>query len=205
VSETLADAEIVQGLRQGDRRAWEALCRQFSPRVWRYVARLIGRDEEAVADVFQETLLAVAKAGRTLAEETMLWPWLAAIGQNQAALHWRKISHARQVSLTREPRDPTGDHGPLDNLMRAETVDLVRSLLAEMNSDAVALLLGKYLDGLSVLELVELMGGTQEAVRSRLARARRDFRSRYERATQFHDRSEQPAIQKVSPREGDLP
>ncbi len=127
MSDTWSDAEIVQGLQKGDRRAWEALCKQFSPRVWRYVARLVGRDEDAVADVFQETLLAVAKAGRTLSEETALWPWLAAIGHNQAALYWRKTYAAREVGRMTEPQTPLQDLDPLDNLMRSETVDLVRT------------------------------------------------------------------------------
>jgi RNA polymerase sigma-70 factor (ECF subfamily) len=205
VNDTLAEKEIVRGLRNGDRRAWEALCKQYSPRVWRYVARLVGSDEEAVADVFQETMLAVAKAGRTLTEETdNLWPWLAAIGHNQAALHWRKAYKRGPVCPPIEPREALGNHDPLDNLMRAETVDLVRSLLAEMNSEAVTLLMGKYLDGLSVQELVKLLGGTHEGVRSRLARARRDFRSRYERAINRQVPSERTAIQELSPREGDL-
>ena len=207
MSDMLADAEIVRGLRQGDRRAWEALCKQFSPRIWRYVARLVGRDEEAVADVFQETLLAVAKSGRTLAEETRLWPWLAAIGHNQAALYWRKCYAAREVrqtyGFTRCQVDLS--ENPLEHLMRAETVEFVRSLLAEMNSDAVTLLVGKYLDGLSIAELVELMGGTPESVRSRLARARRDFRIRYEQAVNSPDPSEPAAVKELSPREGDLP
>src|SRR5688572_13748605 len=86
VSDTLADAKIVEGLQGGHRWAWEALCRQYSPRVWKYVARLVGGEDDAIADVFQETMLAVAKAGRTLATDTRIWPWLAAIGHNQAAL-----------------------------------------------------------------------------------------------------------------------
>ncbi len=74
-----------------------------------------------------------------------------------------------------------------------------------MNADAVSLLLGKYLDQLSVRELMDSLGGTHEAVRSRLARARRDFRSRYERATQYLDRSQNTPVQELSPRKGDLP
>ncbi len=204
VSDTLADAKIVQGLRHGDRWAWEALCRQYSPRVWKYVARLVGSDEEAVADVFQETMLAVAKAGRTITQETLIWPWLAAIGHNQAALYWRKSYRFRTVCLKTEPLDKAFDETPLDRLLQSETVDLVRSLLAEMPSDAVSLLLGKYLDGLSILELVNLMGGTEESIRSRLARARRDFRSRYERAIKNPGPTESARVKELSPREGDL-
>jgi RNA polymerase sigma-70 factor (ECF subfamily) len=204
VTDTLADAKIVQGLQGGHRWAWEALCRQYSPRVWKYVARLVGGDEEVVADVFQETMLAVAKAGRSVAPETRLWPWLAAIGHNQAALYWRKRYRSRQVFVARDFLEASFEDNPLDQLLHAETIDLVRSLLAEMNADAVALLLGKYLDGLSILELVNLLGGTEESLRSRLARARKEFRSLYERAVKDPDPQQPARLKELSPREGDL-
>lgn len=200
MSDILTESEIVRGLRQGDRRAWEALCNQYSPRIWRYVARLVGQNEEVVAEVFQETMLAVAKSGRNLAEKSKLWPWLAAIGHNQTALYWRKNARLRHVGLT---SDPTLDPNPLEMLLRSETIHLVRTLLAEMNAEAVALLSAKYLDGLSISEIVQLMGGTQESIRSRLARARRDFRSRYERATRAADRPARSALQELTPPEGD--
>lgn len=204
MSDTLADAKIVHGLRNGDRWAWEALHRQFGPRVWKYVARLVGGDEEAIADVFQETMLAIARSGRTIVADTRLWPWLAVIGHNQAALYWRKSYRARRVVSSREFIELAFEDDPLDRLLQSETVDLVRCLLSEMNADAVSLLLGKYLDGLSILELVNLMGGTEESVRSRLARARGEFRSRYERAIANQNPAESPRLKEVSPREGDL-
>lgn len=204
MSDTLADAKIVQGLRDGDRWAWDALCGEYSPRVWKYVARLVGRDQDAIADVFQETMLAIAKAGRSIVPETKLWPWLAAIGHNQAALYWRKSYRSRHVPLMNEFLEHGFEDSPLERLLQSETVDLVRSLLAEMNAEAVSLLLGKYLDGLSVLDLVEVLGGTEESIRSRLARARKEFRSRYERAIKEPDHIEPARRTELSPREGDL-
>lgn len=203
MSDQITDAEIVRGLRQGDRRAWEALCKRYSPRVWRYVARLVGQDEEVVAEVFQETLLAVAKSGCNLAEDSQLWPWLAAIAHNQTALYWRKNARTRSQGLTTDPSDPMPDPNPLELLLRDEKVKLVRTLLAEMNAESVTLLSAKYLDGLSIAEIVDVMGGTQESVRSRLARARRDFRSRYERASQAQDRPGQRTVQELTPPKGE--
>jgi RNA polymerase sigma-70 factor (ECF subfamily) len=145
------------------------------------VARLVGADTGAVEDVFQETMLAVARAGRNLdLERTTLWAWLAAIGHRQAAQHWRR--HYRQPAATgaRLPDSPA-DEDAADLLLRSETVDSVRWLLAAMPAADAALLMAKYLDELSVAEIVESLGGTVEGVRSKLARARRDFRARYER------------------------
>ncbi len=206
MSDTLTDAEIVSGLRQGDVRAWEALCTQYRLRLWKYVARLVGRDENVVADIFQETILAVAKAGKTLTEGSPVWPWLAAIGHNQAALYWRKTSLARRACLNAPSPNHSSNPNPMDQLIKAETADLVRTLLSEMPAEAAAILMGKYLDGLSISQLVQLMGGTTESVRSRLARARREFRKRYEQAVGVSaDKETQNAVSELLPRKGDLP
>lgn len=203
MSDGLSESDIVQGLRRGDRDAWDALCQQYSGHVWRYVARLIGRDAEVVADVFQETMLAVAKAGRGISEDTKLWAWLARISQNQAALYWRKRYRDRAVKLDADALTAKSEDGPLDALTRMETVDTVRGLLAEMSSDHVVVLTAKYTDGLSVSDIVEAIGGTTEAVRSRLARARRDFRERFERLSSRHGETERSAVPDISKREGE--
>ena len=183
MSEEPNQREIVAGLREGSRDAWNALCQQYSSRVWCYVARLIGSDQQAVADCYQETLLAVAKAGRTIAAETHLWSWLATIAHNQAALYWRK---QYQTTTEAVPLDSLANRRamqPADLMAQGELVTAVRKLLAEMQPDQVALLTAKYLDGQSIAHMVEQFGGTTEAMRSRLARARREFRRRYEQLT----------------------
>ncbi len=182
MTNSIDDLDIVVGLRNGDRDAWNLLCQRYSGRAWTYVARMIGSDQQATADVFQESLLAVANAGRTLSlETTRLWPWLASICHRQAALYWRKTYRRDQHESAVQP---TGHvpASPFDTLARRELVESVRVLLAELPSEYAALLTAKYLDELSIAEIVELMGGTTEGVRSKLARARRDFRERYEKA-----------------------
>lgn len=177
-----SEREIVRGLRSGDRRAWAALCERYGARVWKHIARLIGSDQEVVADVYQETFLAVARAGRQLDEDAKLWAWLARIGHNQAALFWRKRYRDRLAGGDGEPIEHSSGSDPLAALERVETNECVRNLLAEMPADHVALLTAKYLDESTVAQIVESLGGTIESVRSRLARARRDLRERYERA-----------------------
>lgn len=181
MTDGIDDADLVCGLRLGDRDAWSALCQKYGERLWRYVARLVGNDEDAVADVFQETLMAVAKSGRAIRPETTLWPWLSRIGHNQAAFYWRKRYRDRLAPHAAVDTLATADGDPVAALTQMETVESVRVLLAEMNADHVALLTAKYLDNLTVPQILEAFGGTTESVRSSLARARRDFRERYER------------------------
>lgn len=43
----------VDGLRSGSPEAWGALCEAYSEQLWRYVARLLGSDGDAVADAVE--------------------------------------------------------------------------------------------------------------------------------------------------------
>lgn len=164
------------------RDAWATLYDRYSVGVWLYVARMIGSDSDAVADAVQETFLAAAKNfDQFNPDKGTAWSWLAGIAHRQAALHWRRVSRERidstQLSDEQVP-SRTSAHQALETV---ETVSAVRRILAELSSDSAAILTGKYCDGLSVAELVEQFGGTTEGVRSKLARARRDFRQRFER------------------------
>ena len=185
-SPRLAEAEIVRGLRSGDVRAWEALCDQFGHRIWAFLVKLVGSDEPTVCDLFQDTFLAASKSGRNLDEAgTRLWNWLARIAHNLAAEHWRRVYRDRRQTAA----DPqigqefaeSESESPFDGLVRDETVDAVRQILSEMSVDNAAVLVAKYGDGLAVAEIVASLGGTTEGVRSRIARARREFKARYER------------------------
>ena len=139
-------------------------------------------------------MLAVARAGRNLSSDTQLWAWLATIGHHRAARYWRNRYQTQSVLIV----DNLEDEGcsPEAALSRQETVGAVRVLLSEMTADHAAVLTAKYIDGLSVAEMTKILGGTLESVRSRLARARREFRQRYE--ARNNDATEQ-SLQHRSP------
>lgn len=165
---------------------WTALYDEYSVRVWRYVARLIGADRNAVADAVQETFLAAVRGfDRFDPTKGTAWAWLTGIAHRQAALHWRKLAQ-RRIDADDAAVDEAFslDDEPVALLERVESVELVRRVLAELPVEATSLLTGKYCDDLSIKELGELLGGSTEAVRSRLARARKEFRERYERASE---------------------
>lgn len=52
------ESELLFRLRAGDDAAWTVFFDTYSPRDWTYVARLIGADRHAVADVVQEMFIA---------------------------------------------------------------------------------------------------------------------------------------------------
>lgn len=171
------------GLKSGEREAWALLFDHNGDRVWRYVARLVGNDAAAVADIVQETFLAAARSARTFdPQRGTLSQWLLGIAHRQTALHRRRraaLADATVDELHCDANDERFD--PATLIEQRETAALVRIALTKLPVEYSTLLVGKYLDDCIVEELVQACGGTTESIRSKLARARNEFRAVFER------------------------
>jgi len=186
--------EIARGLQQGDRQAWLRLYEAYAEPVWRNISRLVGNDSAVVADLMQETFLAVARSARNFnPNRGTLWRWLWTIASRQIALYYRKqkpeiiLSQARQwwTSLDGEKFDWIDAKAdmPPDVLESQELAVLVRLALSELPGDYQTLLLAKYVDNQPAERIAGQIGCSEVAVRSKLARARKAFRKAFVRLT----------------------
>ncbi len=186
------DLQIGGGLREGRPDAWNALYEAYFDRVWRCVARLMGPHAADVGDVVQETFLACARSARSYdPAKGSLWVWISGIARHHAATHFRArkridrlgpggdlaMAAGRRASEWLEGRDQAPDQW----LASTEAAALVRSTLAELPDEYTALLTAKYCDGASVDQIAQERQSSGEAVRSKLARARRAFREAFSR------------------------
>jgi RNA polymerase sigma-70 factor (ECF subfamily) len=178
---------VIRGLREGNRDAWAALYDRYSVDIWRYVARLLGANASAIGDVVQETFMDAARsAHRFDSSRGVLWSWLVGIAHHRASAHWRQANrHARWKQLVESGKLDVRQL--FDGQLQAqaafeatETADLVRAVLAELPADYAAMLTAKYLDDQSLAEMAVQFGGSAEAIKSRLARARQEFRAKFE-------------------------
>lgn len=181
---------LVHGLRNGCRDAWTSLYDKYSGDVWRYVARLLGNDAAAVADVVQETFLGAAQSARQFdPKRGSLGAWLTGIAHHRVGLHWRQVGRANRLLKMAENGAAEVLHWlenpePLAQVWeRQDIADLVRSVLAELPVDYATLLMAKYLEDRSLADLAQERGDSTEAIKSKLARARREFRGKFARLT----------------------
>jgi RNA polymerase sigma-70 factor, ECF subfamily len=179
----LLDAEqqlaVAEGLRGGRVEAWAALYDAHSEDVWRYAARLLGGDRDSVADVVQETFLAAARSARGFdLDRGTLRSWLLGIVHTQTLQHFRRRGRSGRDrdALSRE-RLGNESADPAAEMVRREQADQVRNMLAEMPADYAWLLVAKYVDDQPIAEMSAELALGAEAVRSKLARARRLFRT----------------------------
>jgi RNA polymerase sigma-70 factor, ECF subfamily len=181
---------VALALREGGTDAWTAFYDGFAADIWRYVARLLGSDGASVADVVQETFLAAARSARGFdPDRGTLAGWLFGIAHHQVAAHWRKRGRAERGRQAAEVvaelahREAERANPVADFSVRRELNELVRDVLAEMPADYARLLLAKYLDDRSLADLAAEQGDSIDATKSKLARARREFRTCYEHRT----------------------
>jgi RNA polymerase sigma-70 factor, ECF subfamily len=178
---------VIRGLREGDRDAWAALYDAYSVDIWRCVARLLGSDVAAVSDVVQEVFMDAAGSARQFDPgRGTLWSWLVGIAHHRVSAHWRQTKRQARLQQMAEAGEVDVRHlldGQLEALGADEThevAEFVRGILGELSFEHAALLTAKYLDEQSLIAISGQFGGSVEAIKSKLARARQEFRAKFE-------------------------
>ena len=190
-----AEREIAKGLQKGDRRAWLQLYETYAECIWQNVARLMGAECPAVADVVQETFMAAARsAGNFDHDRGSLRIWLWGIARRQISLYYRKQDTKVIFARTKKWWDSLGsqkidwinakEDSPPEVLEALELASLVRFALIKLPGEYQRLLLAKYVDGQSVNEIAENLDCSPVAVMSKLARARKTFRAAFSKLIQ---------------------
>jgi RNA polymerase sigma-70 factor (ECF subfamily) len=181
------DHRIAHGLRQGKTDAWSALYEKYFDRVWHLVARMIGGDGTAVADVVQETFLAAARSARHFEPQRgSLWQWLGGIARNHLGAFFRSRRRDGRVKQGGDLRAAVAEHragqlrqsrsDPQGAYAAAETAGRVRDALGRLPGDYQFVLTAHYCEQVPVEEIARLADCSTAAIRSKLARARRAFR-----------------------------
>jgi RNA polymerase sigma-70 factor (ECF subfamily) len=166
------EAELVRRTAGGDRRAFDELYRRTSP--WLAV-RLSRRcaDPEVVADVLQETYLAVWRAAGSFAGSTARGSavgWLWTIAANRLVDAFRR--RARQAQVPALPLVATVAPAAEDEVMAGRMGQDLEQALLVLPVELRQVLRAMVLDGLSVRETSLLLGVPEGTVKSRARRAR---------------------------------
>ncbi len=172
----LDEERLVRLVARGDRAAFEELYRRTSP--WLAV-RLRRRcaDEQIVAEVMQETYLAVwraagAFAGASVGGSAVGWLWTIAARRLVDAFR-RRAHHAEPPpAAAARPVAPAAEDEALAATVGGDVGDALRRLAPELR----AVLQAMVLDGLSVRETAVLLGVPEGTVKTRARRARTEMR-----------------------------
>ncbi len=151
---------------------WESLYDEHAGELVGYVAKLVG-DREVGSDLMQETFILGIRGAGSIRDAAAVRAWLFRTATNLAYSHRRRQAILAFLPFT--GREQTA-RGTFDI-----EADQVRTALRAIPADQAAALLLFYDNGFARAEVSELLGVSEETVKSRLARGRRNFIAAYRR------------------------
>jgi len=169
---TLDEEQLVRRVARGDQRAFDELYRRTSPWLAVRLRRRCG-DDELVAEVMQETYLAVwraaaAFAGASVGGSAVGWLWTIAARRLVDAFRRRARDAQAPLSALLAPAASAAE----DEVLDAELGDVMGAALARVAPELRQVLQAMVLDGLTVRETAVLLGVPEGTVKTRARRAR---------------------------------
>lgn len=162
-------AACLSGLRRGSREAFERVYSQEKAAIYGFLMRL-SRDPHVAGDLFQNVWLKLARNARTLREDTDIRAWLFTVARNEYRSYCRAqlLDMSRLLVLDRELASAGVPDGGGDAELAA-----VEAALATLGDADRELLLLVCVEGIEARAAAEVLGISYDALRQRLARARK--------------------------------
>jgi RNA polymerase sigma-70 factor (ECF subfamily) len=177
-----ADSLLVSAVLRKDRKATAEFVARYSDSVYRYVRARLSPRMDLVEDTVQETFLAAWEHLSSYRGTSSLQSWLLGIARHKVEDHYRSV--LRQPDLLSDLRDDDlsedGDLAIESTMDRKRLQEKIRRVLAELPRPYSVALLWRYWEHRSAREMAEQTGRTEKAIERLLARARSQFREKWE-------------------------
>jgi RNA polymerase sigma-70 factor (ECF subfamily) len=173
------DQELVQRVKQGDKKAFDLLVLKYQPKIIQLITRYIKDPAEAL-DVAQETFIKAYRALPNFRGESAFYTWLYRIAINTAKNHIAararrpsdseiELETAEQFETAIRLKDQETPEGIL---LSEEIAETVRQAIEELPEELRTAIVLREFEGLSYEEIAEAMNCPVGTVRSRIFRAR---------------------------------
>jgi RNA polymerase sigma-70 factor, ECF subfamily len=174
------DSELVRRIRAGDRAQFETLMRRHNQRLYR-AARAVMGDESEIEDIMQQAYMNAFAHLDAFESRSQFSTWLTRIALNEAFARRRSRRRTRSVDETAD--EPVARGEPMNAVMSPQPDPERQAYASELHrvlERAVDGLPDTYrlafmlrdVEGLSTVETGEALGLREEAVKTRLHRAR---------------------------------
>ena len=175
------ELELVEELREGSDRAFQALVSRYQEPVYNVVFRLL-EDASEAPDVTQEVFLKVFRHIGAFRGQSSLRTWIYRIAVNEASNLRRWFSRHRRLEVSLEAAEPgrpaltelmaDSQETQFDFVLRRERRRQVETALAEVPENFRAPVVLRDIEGLSYEEIAEVLRISLGTVKSRILRGR---------------------------------
>ena len=191
-SDEPSDHDLIRCAQAGDELAFATLVRRHERRAYRVARNMVPGREDAL-DLAQEAFLRVFRSLDRFDFRHEFTTWLYRIVTNLGIDHLRKRRPAVSTSNMGPDEEAEMDLpdasvlNPSERMESLETAALVRQCIDNLAPHFRAVLTLRELEGLSCIEIADIVGATHVTVRWRLHRGRKLFQEEWARQERLRD------------------
>jgi RNA polymerase sigma-70 factor (ECF subfamily) len=182
-----SDESLVEAFQGGDLAAFDVLVLRWQRKIQGTIYRILGTEEDA-RDLCQETFLKAFRALKGFKGEARFSSWLYQIAVNLCRDRMRRRRGRTLVSLeamgedAARARAESPDPGPMELVEQGALRGLVRGAIAALPDDEREVIVLKEYEGLTFLEIAQILDLPLSTVKTRLYRGLVRLRASLERS-----------------------
>jgi RNA polymerase sigma-70 factor (ECF subfamily) len=166
----ISDEALVERVKSGETALYELLMRRHNPRLYR-VARTIVKNDVEAEDVMQEAYVRAYANLSQFKGEALFSTWLTRIAVHEALARSRDERRLTLVEQGPQPRDEA-PRGPEHDAVSHELRKLLASSIEALEEPYRLTFVLRDVNEMSTAEVADCLGITEQAVKTRLHRAR---------------------------------
>lgn len=174
------EGRLVASVLGKDRKATAEFVDRCADWAYPFLRRRLVPRPDVIEDILQEILLAAWQALPTYRGDSSLQSWIVGIARHKIDDYYRRRISEEDIS-EEEDSAPEPSTAPMleQQLDSAAQQEKVQKTLSSIPETYALALLARYRDERSVREMAQLSGKTEKAMERLLARARENFRRRW--------------------------
>ncbi len=191
--QTLTDEELIQAAQTGHTEGFTLLVRRYEQRLFRSMTRISGSPEDA-EDICQEAFTRAWRAISKFRGESQFYSWVFRIALNLLRSSKRQLKASVSLDAVRDAigddlEDQRADVDPSHSLQVRDQQRVVQEAMDAMEESFRTVLVLTDLEEMSYEEIARVVDCPVGTVRSRIHRARQEFRGRVERLLRQEQRA----------------
>ena len=175
------DIELLQRIENGDDDAVTELYNAYVDRIYSLIYNQVDKDRETAQEILQETFFAAVRSAGKFRGRSKVYTWLCSIANRKVADYYRRkkreTKHRVQYPIDSDKiQDTNAD--VITILESEESRKDTRKTFSSLPLHYRQVLLLKYVEGLPVSEISEVMERSPKSVEGLITRARKEFQSK---------------------------
>ena len=165
------DLELIRGVADGDRRAFERFYDRYRSRLARFISRLTWRND-VVEEVINDTMVVVWQRADSFRGGSRVSTWVLGIAYRTTLKHLRRLARRPEEELT-DAAMPADLERPDTALFRRQGNERIRLALDKLSPEHRTVVELTFFNDCSYQEIAEIVGCPENTVKTRMFHARR--------------------------------